>query len=233
MPFYHLKSGGFWMPLDAEGKPASDKRVVAQAHIDLIFFECLLEPEFRRQARLILVTAYFRPHEQVALSALLDLEIPSSNVIQDQLPDLNADEARQKGREARFRLCIVPAYNYTCALTRYRLITVAIGSIVDAAHIHKFADSRNNDPSNGLALCKNAHWLFDQGLWSLDGDYRVLVAHHRFQEAGPTGFLLREFEGTRILSPNSDTLLPSKTCLAWHRAEHGFDSGSSPKVPAA
>jgi putative restriction endonuclease len=40
----------------------------------------------------------------------------------------------------------VAAYNYTCALTRYRLTTIAGGSIVDAAHIHQFSDSRNNDP---------------------------------------------------------------------------------------
>jgi putative restriction endonuclease len=77
------------------------------------------------------------------------------------------DQVARQGREARFRLNIVAAYNYTCALTRYRLTTIAGGSIVDAAHIHQFSDSRNNDPRNGLALCKNAHWLFDNGLWTL------------------------------------------------------------------
>ena len=80
--------------------------------------------------------------------------------------------ARERGREARFRLTVVPAYNYTCALTGYRLTTVGSGSIVDAAHIHQFSDSRNNHPQNGIALCENAHWLFDQGLWSLTDDYR-------------------------------------------------------------
>jgi predicted restriction endonuclease len=40
-----------------------------------------------------------------------------------------------------FRLTVIPACNYTCALTGYRLVTVTSGSIVDAAHIHQFADS--------------------------------------------------------------------------------------------
>src|SRR5439155_11085292 len=84
----------------------------------------------------------------------------------------------------------VAAYNYTCALTRYRLTTIAGGSIVDAAHIHQFADSRNNDPRNGLALSKNAHWLFDNGLWTLDEDYRVRVAKGEFSEAGLEQHLL-------------------------------------------
>jgi putative restriction endonuclease len=67
-------------------------------------------------------------------------------------------------REARFRRNVVAAYNYTCALTGYRLTTISAGCIVDAAHIHQFASSRNNDPRNGLALWKNAHWFFDTGL---------------------------------------------------------------------
>ena len=58
----------------------------------------------------------------------------------------------------------------------------AAGSIVDAAHIHQFADSRNNDPQNGLALGKNAHWLFDQGLWTIADDYTVIVAVGQFVE---------------------------------------------------
>src|SRR6516164_6757639 len=94
------------------------------------------------------------------------------------------EEAQKQGREARFRLNIVAAYNYTCALTRYRLTTITGASIVDAAHIHQFADSRNNDLRNGLALTKNAHWLFDNGLWTLGDDYRVIVAHGNFAEAG-------------------------------------------------
>src|SRR5215467_6596354 len=85
----------------------------------------------------------------------------------------------------RFRLNIVAAYNYIFALTRYRLTMIAGGSIVDAAHVHQFADSLNNDPRNGLALCKNAHWLFDNGLWTLSDDYRVPVATSRFSENSP------------------------------------------------
>jgi hypothetical protein len=44
-----------------------------------------------------------------------------------------------------------------------------------------------NDPRNGLALCKNAHGLFDNGLWMLTDYYRVLVAAGPFAEGGPDG----------------------------------------------
>ena len=104
-------------------------------------------------------------------------------------------------------------------LTRYRLTTLTGSSIVDAAHIHQFADSRNNDPQNGLALCKNAHWLFDNGLWTLTDDYRVLVAHGEFTEAGSEQQLLKQYHGLKILLPVDASLQPSPLHIAWHRSK--------------
>jgi putative restriction endonuclease len=124
---------------------------------------------------------------------------------------------RDRGREARFRLTIVPAYNYTCALTGYRCVTVDAGSIVDAAHIHQFANSRNNHPQNSIALCKNAHWLFDQGLWSLTDDYRVIVALDCFHESGDEAMLLHRIGGKQIHLPVDSSYWPDKACVTWHR----------------
>ena len=112
---------------------------------------------------------------------------------------------------------VVAAYEYGCALTGYRLTTVDAGSIVDAAHIHQFSDSRNNDPDNGIALSKNAHWLFDHGLWTLDDDYRVLVAAGHFTEASPDQRALAEYHGQPIRLPPDERFWPNQGHLAWHR----------------
>jgi putative restriction endonuclease len=106
-------------------------------------------------------------------------------------------------------------------LTGYRVTTISGSSIIDAAHIHQFSESRNNDPKNGIALCKNAHWLFDQGLWSLDDDYRVIVAHSAFDESARDQKSLRDFHGLRVTLPANDNLWPDRQHLAWHRA-HKF-----------
>ena len=66
-----------------------------------------------------------------------------------------------------------------------RRSTLIAGSIVDAAHIHEFRDSRNNDPRNGIALSRSAHWTFDQGLWTIAAGYRITVAVGHLAEAGP------------------------------------------------
>lgn len=166
---------------------------------------------------MILIRDYFQLEEQVALRELLniapDLSIPTNS---DGTP-LVIELAAQQGREARFRLGVVAAYRYTCALTGYRLNTVLGATVVDGAHIHQFADSRNNDLRNGLALSKTAHWLFDQGLWSLSDDCRVLVASTMFAESGPDAFLLNGYAGRFILMPTDPNLQPHPDYIRWHR----------------
>src|SRR3989338_7358042 len=162
--------------------------------------------------RRVLIAKYFTDSaERVALYNLVGLRVPPDEIVKADAQLYEA--ARECGREARFRLTVVPAYNYTCALTGYRLITVDAGSIVDAAHIHQFADSRNNHPQNGIALCKNAHWLFDQGLWSLTDDYRVIVASDRFHESGDEAMLLHRIGGKQIHLPVDSNYWPDKACL--------------------
>ena len=70
------------------------------------------------------------------------------------------------------------------------MVILNAGTIVDACYIHQFAASRNNALNNGIALSKNAHWLFDNGLWSLRDDYTVLVAERHFSETGEASHLL-------------------------------------------
>ncbi len=131
------------------------------------------------------------------------------------------DAAIAEGRTARFRVDVVAAYCHTCAFTGYRITTITGHSIVDAAHIHQFAKSQNDDPQNRIALCKNAHWLFDCGLWTLDDDYRVLVADSHFDEAYPTQESLLSFAGKRLMLPKQENCWPSIRNINWHR-KHVF-----------
>jgi putative restriction endonuclease len=222
LPFHYLKGDGFWQSLEQAGLPAAHYRLAVTARLDSDFIACLHDEDFRRQARILVATRYFEPAGQVALELALGLPLPAPSIIEEALPDFGEETAGDKGREARFRLAIVPAYDFTCALTNYRLVTIEAGSIVDAAHIHKFAESRNNDPSNGIALSKNAHWLFDQGLWSLTDDFEVLIARHRFHESGPDALRLLRREGRRIVVPADPRMRPASRHLRWHRTKHGF-----------
>jgi putative restriction endonuclease len=218
MPFHHLKSGGFWAALDREGKLSPDKKLTCFAKLDSSFLNCLNDEGFRDRARRLIIGQGFQPEEQITLAALLDISVPTEAQVLRETAAVDRAAAVEQGREARFRLTVVPAYDYTCALTGLRLVTLKSQGIVDAAHIHQFNDSRNNDPRNGIALSKNAHWLFDRGLWSLTDEYRVCVACSEFSESGSDALLLKAREGERIRLPSNPRLWPNLVHIAWHRS---------------
>jgi putative restriction endonuclease len=224
MPFHHLKGSRFWEPLDAEMKPSPDRRLTQFANVSDSTFAMFQDSVFREQARRVLIVTYFLPSEQIALASTLG--IPESDLGAAALAIATAerDTAIQKGRDVKFRLVVVSAYSFTCCLTRHRLTTISRGSMVDAAHIHQFADSRNNDPRNGLALSKNAHWMFDLGLWTIKDDFTIRVARTHFTEDNPHGKGLADYDGTHIFVPADPMLKPDPLHLAWHRDKKFLDS---------
>ena len=132
------------------------------------------------------------------------------------------DAARKKGRSARFSVQVVSRYKFTCALTGLCCLTSDGAAIVDAAHIEPFAQWQNDDIENGLALCKNAHWMFDEGLWSVRYDRRVVLAPQRFTENGPDGLRLQPYAGRLLQFADGVNLRPRSEYFARHREFHGF-----------
>ncbi len=101
-----------------------------------------------------MIAKYFAPAERLALYELLGIPTPSDDQIAADASHVAEGDPRRKGRNVRFRIEVVAAYHYTCALTGLRLTTISAGAIVD---------SRNDDPRDGMALCKNAPWLGGRG----------------------------------------------------------------------
>ena len=226
MPFHHLKTQGFWKAFTEHGTPSPHRSVTQYVVPDSSFVTACADASFRDRARRVLIATYFQPAERNALYNLVGIPIPTDDQIAKDAKYEFPQDAQTAGRDGRFRLDVVPAYNYTCALTGYRITTIAGTSIVDAAHIHRFANSKNNDPRNGVALSKNAHWLFDAGLWSIDEDYRVIVAKDAYLESSPHQKPLAEFHGQKLLLPTNQEIWPAGKHLAWHRKQHRFEPES-------
>lgn len=220
LPLFHMKSDGFWQPLDENMNVLKHREMPAYIHFAPDFLQAVNDPGCRAQARAIIIRTYFQADEQVALWALMGAPAPPPDTEYPEALPIDP-EATERGREGRFRIGVITAYNYTCALTGYRLVTLTSGTIVDAAHIHQFARSRNNDLTNGIALSKNAHWLFDNGLWSIADDYTVLVAERHFSEAGDAALLLGRMKDRKISLPADPSYWPAQKHLEWHR-NHTF-----------
>ena len=225
LPFFHLSTQGFWEALDAEMRASrsSETCVVCELHPE--FFDLVADPGFRLKARIVLVTKYFAPTEQVAFFETFGIQgDESSRASGTRLMEETAEAAKRKGRCARFAVRVCSEYRYTCALTGYRCVAGDGATIVDAAHIEQWASTQNDDPTNGLALSKNAHWMFDQGLWSADDNLRIVVNTHAFTEQGPEAFRLANFTGRHLQFDPASKLRPAPGCLRRHRLKFGFTS---------
>jgi putative restriction endonuclease len=223
-PFYYLKSQGFWQALDEHGRAATGVESAKSIRLDTEFLAQMQDADFRRSARIILVETYFPPEERVALYTLLGVRSQTLE-FQKELNALNesvATLALAQGRSARFVVQVVCGYQHTCALTGYRIITQDGASVVEAAHIEPWAKTHNDDVHNGLALSRNAHWAFDRGLWSVDDQFRILIAPERFQEWGPDDLGLLPYRGRILQFAPQATLRPHSQYLRRHRQQWGF-----------
>ncbi len=70
-------------------------------------------------------------------------------------------------------------------------------------------------------MCKNAHWTFDEGLWSVRDDGRVVLARTRFTENGPEALRLQPYAGRLLQFAAGVTLRPNQEYFSRHRAYHG------------
>lgn len=225
MPFLYLRTQSFWQAFTLEMTPAQSPESCFVCELHEEFFDLLADADFRLKARLLLVSRYFEPRERVAMLVSMGLCADGMEKTEQKISVLNeeAEEAaRKKGRGARFAVQVVSRYKFTCALTGFCCVTADGGTIVDSAHIEPFAESQNDDIENGLALCKNAHWMFDEGLWSVRGDGRVVLAPQRFTENGPEGLRLQPYAGRLLQFAAGVSLRPNAEYFARHRVFHGM-----------
>ena len=70
--------------------------------------------------------------------------------------------------------------------------------------------------TDGLALCRAHHWAFDEGLFTLNTNYEVVVSPV-VQRAKIRKFEMRELDGKPIHPPQREIILPHPHALEWHR----------------
>ncbi len=128
-----------------------------------------------------------------------------------------------RGRDARFKVSVISGYQFTCALTGYRLIASKSTYVpLEAAHIHAHSQRGPDSPDNGLALTPTAHDLFDAGIWTIDDNLRIQVAKSDIAESilpGGSHFKLADLHGRPLSFAPQAILRPDTAHLAWHRRE--------------
>jgi putative restriction endonuclease len=237
-PFYFLSGDGFWSLVPASGQPqlyvagsvsgapsvAELRRRVGYGRFDEGFWALLSDPVSRHQLREALVARYF-PERRDQIAALaadghLNRNPPA-------LTPADAEKALREemppGRDAAFRRTILEIYDFTCAACGIRLLLNSDLSLVEAAHIIPFSVSRNDKPTNGLALCPNHHWAMDRHLIAPcpdeerpEGVWRV---SQRLDERIQGQRELVVLAGKPVIPPGEEKFYPAMESLRW-RQEH-------------
>ena len=238
LPFFHLKSDRFWTLIPNEGHEAELKYMnkarsyaqlrsaVSHAELDNDLWEVLQTADGRQKLRQALIAAYFDPKERQEL-ARTEAELRAVSqyrqkllVRQPKAFRLTNEEAppeRPAIRDAAFRSAIQRLYDHTCAFCGFRVITPTGATALEAAHVVPFAVSRNDDPRNGLGLCRIHHWAFDEGLLGCEAsESPKIVCSSVLDARRPTEDRLCELDGKPLLLPREKQHRPAVAALRWH-----------------
>lgn len=216
-PFYYLRSDGFWEPmrvgpagtLPLEAPPKAGDADSGNVYASFIPEWTLLVADnvARSSMREAIVARYF-PWCRERLKSLIG---------EDEMAEPEISPAA--GRSAAFRRQVLEVYDFQCCACGLRiLIPEREITFVDAAHIVPFAMSRNDHPTNGMALCKNHHWAMDQGLISPDTTrvWRVSLDLDPRRSKGEEE--LAGLGGRRMLLPSEPAYAPDTRALEWRHS---------------
>jgi len=229
-PFFHLCGDKFWSLVPAAGEAniyhegatsgapsvAELRRRTAGGQFDAGLWALLSEPVARHQLREALIARYFpEEHDKLAAIAARSRSTPQPDKLKEELP---------LGRDGAFRRTILEIYDYRCAACGVRVLLDQSVSLVEAAHLIPFNVSRNDKPTNGMALCPNHHWAMDRHLIAPvpDGKKRAgiwRVNEDRLDDRIEGQRDLVAIAGKSVIPPGEEKFYPALESLRW-REEH-------------
>lgn len=127
---------------------------------------------------------------------------------------INETRSRRIARSLVFRITVQKIYNYLCAVCGNALKSPTGTIEIDAAHIVPRTRLGSDDARNGIVLCKRHHWAFDNGLFGVDSDGKVVVPPMVSQI--PQNRILSDLHGCQIRQANSPRLVADQSAFEWH-----------------
>ncbi|MCA1628472.1 MAG: HNH endonuclease, partial [Acidobacteria bacterium] len=232
----HLTSEGFWHLVPRPGKEAivvasprfrsinELNEVALGAKLDDELFALLRVREWRDILRSVLVEKYFALKVRAGLLEQSAINVEAFRYSLELLKQekeksgiKTSDEIiKPAARDQGFRRAIVTAYAHRCTTCGIRILTADGHTVVEAAHIIPFSISFNDDPRNGLSLCRLCHWNFDEGLLSVSVRYEVVTSPQLSLYDNLPSYVVT-LAGRGIIHPVEERFLPDLDALTWHR----------------
>lgn len=242
LPFFHMRKEPFWKLVPYPGMEIGVtnsksiksfknlRETLNYAWLDQPLFELLNKPEANQILVNVLLDRYFpRTKGRQLYDVPLFLTHPDSLMIAEPesvgwekpIVKMTKDQKEQTVflRSALFKREIPRIYSYKCAISGLQVKSPS-GShkLIEACHIKPFSISETESIGNGIALTNTLHNAFDNGLITIDENYRTVVSS-RIKENLQSPYALQQFHGKSIYLPDDKRLYPSQDSLDWHRRE--------------
>ncbi|MBI4831438.1 MAG: HNH endonuclease [Candidatus Lindowbacteria bacterium] len=239
LPFFFLRGDKFWhhkprqgqepvyAALSDPGGRAKFLDIIDYTYLDEDLFHLLQNPETRDRLRETLIRRYF-PSHRTAIDACINKERPIAQYeeflrkkVVSKAAEAETPFAPEAARDVAFSRVVRAAYDFRCAACGLRVYLDDGTILVDAAHLVPFSVTGDNDPRNGMALCKNHHWAMDRNLivpaisgsrhlWKVSKDLEPRIE-------GQKDLLM--LDGVGVLMPKDKRYYPKTESLKW-RMDH-------------
>ena len=240
LPFFYMKSESFWKLKYKPGKKEysrspslgglNDRVDYAELHPDL--FTLIEDSNTREEIQSVIINHYFGSETAKRVSELSSFNY-DANQYEKQLELLTEKEfvthhsgkgktraakVNQQVRDNAFSNNVRKNYSYTCSVCKSKVVTPTEYSLVEGAHIIPWGKSYNDDPRNGISLCRNHHWLFDKLMLTIREDYSVEFSSWLNRNENDWEELKR-VAGSTIVLPEISKYHPAKEALSYHNEE--------------
>ncbi|MEN8136236.1 MAG: HNH endonuclease [Thermodesulfobacteriota bacterium] len=229
--FLDLEDDGFWETTSKEianSQPVTSMRRLQKNYIgakmDTDIFPLLNIGHSRKKLREALISTYFSPKIRPALldvalinhgAAIHSKELLSGAPV-PSIKTGRGEEINERISLLGFNSALVEIYDHRCAICGIKLMTPEGHSAVNGIHIVPWHISKDDHPSNGLALCKICGWTFENGLLGIGRKNEVIIPTAIRLNGNLPGHLLI-FKDRIIAKPKQESFKPSQENLHWHR----------------
>jgi len=218
----HCANAGFEASIETDPNPPTVGRlqqVCSYSALPADFYSLLCNPDSRRQLRQSLIERYFAD-KAVEIEQVICEERGIGAYEQTLEKMVETDERNPLApteaiRSQAFRRVVLRAYDYRCAACGLRVILDDL-VLAEAAHLIPYATSRDDDPRNGMALCKNHHWAMDRHLiaptthlnWRISGCLDDRIEGQKD---------LIDLNGRSVILPKQPKYHPKTKSLRWRQ----------------
>jgi predicted restriction endonuclease len=120
------------------------------------------------------------------------------------------DEMASLFNSVSFRDFVMTGYKQKCAITG-NVIQYKSFMNLEAAHIWPRSHKGLYLPSNGIALCRDMHWAFDKGMFTIGDDFKIIV--HPDVESD----YLQQYNNKSLYIPENAFFRPDINNLHYHQ----------------